>query len=207
MPFMTDAYIRRAERDDLDTVVAWMEEPDFQFFLYGDPARSPRQVREQIVRMLGRGAGHSLPGAVHLLIDSKKTGPMGLMSLQQLSWRNRSCNLDIYLSRQFRGTTVTAIAVYRALAYCFDELNLHRVGAMIYSFNRTSWRILEMTGAKRELTLEDHVPRDSEMHALYCYGLLRLEFEALKERYARHAGGLALREMAEALAAGAEQAS
>ena len=30
MPFKTDAIIRRAERDDLDTVVGWMSEPDFQ---------------------------------------------------------------------------------------------------------------------------------------------------------------------------------
>ena len=57
MPFTTQTYIRRAERDDLDTVVRWMESPDFQYFLYGDPARSPRQVRDKIVAMLGRAAG------------------------------------------------------------------------------------------------------------------------------------------------------
>lgn len=204
MPFVTDTYIRRAERDDLDTVVAWMEEPDFQHFLYGDPARSPRQVREQIVRMLG-GAAQGLPGAIHLLIDSTKAGPIGLLSLQQISWRNRSCNLDIYVSKPFRNTLVTAASVYRALAYCFDELNLHRVGAMIYAFNRTSWRIFEMTGAQRELTLENHVPRGGELHTLYCYGLLRPEFEALKARYARQAGDVSLRGMAQALAESAER--
>ena len=54
MSFKLSSYLRRAERDDLDTVLSWMEDPDFQFYLYGDSAQSTRQVREKIIQMLGR---------------------------------------------------------------------------------------------------------------------------------------------------------
>ncbi len=200
MPFKTDAFIRRAERDDLDTVVAWMEEPDFQYFLYGDPAQSPRQVRERIVLMLGRGVGHTMPGGVYLLIDSPSTGPIGLVSLQNISWRNRSCSVDLYIGKKhLRSRMVTGIAVSRALEYCFDELNLHRVGAYIYAFNTASWRIFEMAGAKRELALAKHVLRDGELHDVYGYGLLRTEFEASRRARPRTAG-LSLQEMIKTLA-------
>jgi RimJ/RimL family protein N-acetyltransferase len=201
VPFVTETFLRRAERDDLDTVVGWMEQPDFQHFLYGDPARSPRQIREQIVAMLGRTPGHTLPGGIYLLIDSKKYGPIGLLSLQNLSWRNRSCNIDLYVGKkELRGRFVTATAIYRALEYCFEELNLHRVGAIIYSFNTASWRILELSGAVRELVLRQHVVRDGQWHDVYAYGLLRNEFEALRERFPRQSRDLSLQAMVAMLA-------
>ena len=74
------------------------------------------------------------------------------------------------------------------------ELNLHRLAAYIYSFNRPSWRFLERVGAKRELVLKDHVNRDGEMHDMYCYGLLRREYEAFRETET-HYHGLSLENM------------
>ncbi len=201
MPYTSDMHLRRAERDDLDTIVGWMEEPDFQYFLYGDPAQSPRQVRERIVMMLGRTAGHTMPGAVHLLVDSPTTGPSGLISLQNISWRNRSCNIDMYLGKaRLRNRMVTAMAVYRALEYCFDELNLHRVGAYIYSFNTNSWRIFELAGARREMTLREHVLRDGRLHDVYAYGLLRRDFDVVRGERVRLADGFSLESMIRGLA-------
>ncbi|MBI2434798.1 MAG: GNAT family N-acetyltransferase [Candidatus Hydrogenedentes bacterium] len=205
MPITTDMFLRRAERDDLDIIVGWMEQPDFQHFLYGDPARSQKQIREQIVSMLGRSGGVSMPGGVYLLIDSKKDGPVGLLSLQNISWRNRSCMLDLYIGNtQLRARMATAIAVYRALEYCFDELNLHRVSAFIYAFNTASWRIFEKAGAVRECVLKDHLPRDGKLYDVYGYGLLRREFEAVRERHRRSTEGFSLSAMMESL--GAEEA-
>ncbi len=186
MAITTDSYLRRAEREDLDTVVAWMEDTDFQHFLYGDPTRSPKQIREQIVSMLGRSVGHTMPGGLYLIIDSPSQGPMGMISLQKISWRNRSCSLDFYLGvKAMRNHMVTAIAVYRALEYCFDELNLHRVSAYIYAFNTASWRIFEKAGARREVHLRNHIYRDGVWYDIYGYGLLRREFEAAKTTISR----------------------
>ena len=199
MPITSDMFLRRAERDDLDVIVGWMEQPDFQHFLYGDPARSPRQVREQIVNMLGRTPGNSMPAGVYLLIDSKEHGPAGLLSLQNISWRNRSCSIDLYMgNRGLRSRMATAIAVYRAFEYCFDELNLHRVGAFIYAFNTASWRIFEKSGAVRECTFRDHVARDGKLHDVYAYGLLRREFDAFREDQGGATSGFSLQAMMQA---------
>ena len=200
MPATYSTYVRRAERDDLDTIIAWMEDPDFERFLYGDPARSPRQIREQIVAMLGRAAGHTMPGGIYLVIDSREYGPVGLLSLQNISWRNRCCTLDLYIGRKdLRSGMVAGFTTFRALEYCFDELNLHRVQAYIYSFNRPSWRLFERTGAKRELVLREHVARDGQLHDVYGYGLLRREFEAFRD-YVGRIPGASLQGMIQALA-------
>ena len=183
MALKSKTFIRRAEREDLDTVVAWMEDPDFQLFLYGDAARSPKQIREQIVSMLGRSSAQTVPSGLYLIIDSAEHGPLGLLSLQNISWRNRSCSIDLYMGKkEMRFRLTAAVSFYRAMQYAFEELNLHRVNAFIYSFNEASWQILERTGAVRELTLPEHVARDGKLYDLYGYGLLRDEFQAFKEK-------------------------
>lgn len=177
MAIKSDIFLRRAEREDLDAIVAWMEDPDFLHFLYGDPTRAPRQVRERIVQMLGRSAGAAMPEGVYLIADSPGDGALGLVALQNISWRNRSCSIDIYIgNKKLRGHMASTVAAFRALEYAFDELNLHRVSAFIYSFNTPSWRLMERSGAKRELVLRDHIVRDGQYHDMYCYGLLRDEF-------------------------------
>lgn len=196
MGWKSDIYLRRADREDLDTVVEWVEDPDFHRFLYGDPARSPKQVREQIVSMLGRSGGQAVPGVIYLIIDSKEKGPVGLAAIQSISWRNRSCSLDLYIGRKDLRAGVTAgFSMYRALEYCFDELNLHRVSAYIYSFNSPSWRLMEKTGAVREVLMTEHVARDGQLYDMYGYGLLRSEFEKLREEMASKMKGKTLAEM------------
>lgn len=184
MSIKTNVYLRRADREDLDTIVGWVEDPDFQFFLYGDPARSPKQIRANIVAMLGRAQNHTLPGGIYFIIESKDHGPVGLVSLQSISWRNRSCSVDLYIGKDVhRNGIMAGIAAYRTLEYAFDELNLHRITAYIYSFNTRSWRLMERTGAVRELTLPQHVARDGQLHDLYAYGLLRSEFEKWRKDF------------------------
>lgn len=196
MALKTDVSLRRADREDLDTVIAWMEDPDFQYFMYGDPTRSPKQVREQIVSLLGRTVGHTMPGGIYLIIDSKTVGPIGLVSLQNISWRNRSCSIDLYLgNKKVRNSFVAGLTFYRVMEYCFDELNLHRVSAFVYSFNTRSWRLVERSGAVRELTLREHVARGGKLYDMYCYGLLRQEFEKLREEVLARFKGKSLAEM------------
>lgn len=182
MPIKITSFIRRAERDDLDTMVRWMQDPDFQHFLYGDPARSPRRIRASIINMLSRTSTNVMPGAIYLVIESPDRGPLGMVLLKGVSWRNRNCSIDLYMARDVRSSMEAGAGMVRAIDYCFEELNLHRISAMIYAFNRPSWRLIERCGAVRELTLEEHVLRDGEYHTMYGYGLLAHEWAAFKSK-------------------------
>ncbi len=198
MSITTKSFIRRADRDDLDVLVRWMNDEDFQYFLYGDPARSPRLIREQIVSYLSKTASSPIPSCAYFIVDSPE-GPLGMVSLQNISWRNRTCNLDVYMAPEYRGHLTTGINIFRALEYAFDELNLHRVSAIIYAFNRPSWRLLEFLGAVREITLKDHITRNGVWHDVYVYGLLKEEFDVWREKYAEQTRELTLQKMAEAI--------
>jgi RimJ/RimL family protein N-acetyltransferase len=182
MALKSSVFIRRADRDDLDTIVSWMEDPEFQRFLYGDPARSPKQIREQIVGMLGRTNPTTAPAAVFCMADSKKLGPVGLFQVVNISWRNRSCNLDSFICEKRRNSFQGTVAFFRMLEYCFTVLNMHRVNIFIYGFNARSWRIFEFSGTPRELLLREHIARDGQLFDMYGYGVLRDDFARLQER-------------------------
>jgi RimJ/RimL family protein N-acetyltransferase len=128
--------------------------------------------------MLGRSAGAAMPDGIYLIADLPSEGPLGLAALQNISWRNRSCSIDLYIgNKKMRSRMAAAVAAFRAIEYTFNELNMHRISAFIYSFNTPSWRLMERAGATRELVLRDHVVRDGAFHDMYCYGLLRREFQ------------------------------
>lgn len=195
MALKSSVFIRRAEREDLETIVSWMEDPAFQRFLYGDPARSPKQIREQIVGMLGRSSARTLPLGIYFMADSPKYGPIGLFSVVNMSWRNRSCNIDSYICEQRRNGMFGTVGFYRVLEYCFHILNMNRINIYIYGFNTRSWRLFELTGAKQELVLRDHVARDGELYEMYGYGLIRPEFEKFRELFMRRFKGIDLATM------------
>ena len=195
MALKASVYLRRADREDLDTVVSWIEDPAFQRFLWGDRTRSPKQIREQIVSMLGRTMGRTMPGGIYLVVDSDKLGPIGLLSIVNIGWRNRSCNIDTYVIEKVRNSFLAAISFVRVLEYCFEELDMHRVNLFVYAFNPRSWRIIERTGAKRELYLRQHVAREGEIYDMYGYGLIRPDWEWLKDDLTKHFKGIDLRSM------------
>ena len=195
MALKSSVFIRRAEREDLETIVSWMEDPAFQRFLYGDPARSPKQIREQIVGMLGRAGARTLPMGIYFMADSPKYGPVGLFSVVSMSWRNRSCNIDSYICEQRRNGMFGTVAFYRVLEYCFHVLNMNRINIYIYGFNTRSWRLFELTGAKQELVLRDHVAREGQLYEMYGYGLIRPEFEKFREMFMRRFKGIDLATM------------
>jgi RimJ/RimL family protein N-acetyltransferase len=65
-----------------------------------------------------------------------------------------------------------------ALAFAFDELNLHRVTATVFSYNERSIALVEKLGFRREGAFREFLQRDGERHDMLLYGLLRPEWEA-----------------------------
>lgn len=187
--------VRRPEKDDLEHVSKWMTDPDFLFFLYGDPTQSPKQIRDQVLSRFGSEQS-VYDSNIHLIIESRDEGPIGLITFHSISWKSRHAMIEVYLVAAKRNRIHGAIALYKAMDYAFTELNMHRVGAYIYEFNKRSMRMAERSGAKREQTLRRHTYRDGRYWDMYGYGLLRDEFEQTKERFEKSFIGRALDEEA-----------
>jgi hypothetical protein len=74
-----------------------------------------------------------------------------------------------------------------------------RINIYIYGFNSRSWRMFEITGAKRELELPKHVARDGEQYEMYGYGLLREDYRRVQDMFEKRFRGIDLMTMIETM--------
>lgn len=172
-----DMLLRRPERNDLDVVVDWLSDPAFRRFLYGDNERLKQQMGSQILAILGGALTMPSASAGHFICDLAGTGPVGLASVMDLSWRNRSCLVSTYMAVSVDPGIFYHGACYRVLEYSFDEMNLHRVSARVDATNLVAQRAYEAAGGERELVLRGHALRDGTPCDVHGYGVLRADFD------------------------------
>lgn len=77
-----------------------------------------------------------------------------------------------------RGDGYAREAVQRLLAYGFEELGLHRVGAEAPAGDQRAMALLEGLGFAHEGTRREETFADGEYQDTHCYGLLAPEREA-----------------------------
>lgn len=68
-------------------------------------------------------------------------------------------------------------AAHLALTFAFEELNMHRVQATVFSYNHRSMALFERLGFRREGAFREFLHRDGQRFDMVLYGLLRHEFE------------------------------
>ncbi len=182
--------LRRPERDDLDIAVDWISDPVFREFLYGGDERIAVKGIQVLVGMLGGVLAAQVNPGGYFLIESPDAGIVGIISFQDVAWRNRSCAIDVYLAPNHRTDALSAAVYATGLAYAFDELNLHRATVRVEAGNAALQGVLEQLGAVREVTLRNHILRDGIGHDIVEYGMLRSEHEARRPRTSGEVGAV-----------------
>jgi RimJ/RimL family protein N-acetyltransferase len=70
-------------------------------------------------------------------------------------------------------------ALQLLLAYCFEDLGMHRVTAETYEYNPAWDRLVRSIGFKLEGVRREHLLRDGKYHDRFDFGLLEDEYRAL----------------------------
>jgi RimJ/RimL family protein N-acetyltransferase len=104
---------------------------------------------------------------------------LGWIELDNIIWHNGVASIDIGIgdeANQGRGYGTEAMQL--ALQFAFNELNLHRVQLMVFSYNDRAIALYEKSGFKREGVQREFLRRDGKRHDAYIYGILRAEWNA-----------------------------
>jgi RimJ/RimL family protein N-acetyltransferase len=118
-------------------------------------------------------------GKRYFTVIERATGyPVGLVSLEDLDWVNRSARHSVKLHPDFGGRGLAYDAAMTRNAWAFFVLGLHRLEAVILDFNLASRRLYERLGYRLEGQAREAVFRDGRWCDLVRYGLLRHEAEA-----------------------------
>lgn len=104
---------------------------------------------------------------------------IGVAYVRHISEYNQHAQVGVTIGdRDFWGEGYGCDSLGLLLAYCFDELDLHRVSAETFEYN-TAWRdLVEGMGFEKEGTAREYLCRDGRYWDKETYSLLEREYRA-----------------------------
>jgi RimJ/RimL family protein N-acetyltransferase len=162
--------------NDVPAVARWDEDSRFLRLYDTRPAR-PRSEKE-VARWLDKLRDQDCTVAFAIRpLDGDSL--IGTLELDGIIWPHRVCGIAMAIGdRKHWGQGYGSEAAQLALSFAFDELNLHRVTATVFDYNRRSIALVEKLGFRHEGTFRQFLERDGERHDMLLYGLLRPEWRA-----------------------------
>jgi RimJ/RimL family protein N-acetyltransferase len=164
--------------DDLPTIARWYEDADFMRLYDALPAR-PKSEAELAQWLEGLQKDKNTFTFAVRTQDSDAL--VGTVELDGILWAHGVSGFGIAIrDRAHWGKGYGTEAAQLALAFAFNELNLHRITATVFGYNARSIALMEKLGFQREGAFREFLQRDGERYDMLLYGLLRREWEEHK---------------------------
>lgn len=167
--------IRAIERKDLPIILKWRNSPKVYETLIEHPLLSMSHQEKWYEELL-----HS-NDRLAFMITTSSDESMGVITLFNIDWRNRSAEWGFYIGEQkgrFGG--IAAEAAYLIFKYAFEHLNLHKLYARTYSFNSKVLSFHERLGCRREGVLREHIYHNGKYEDMTLTSILKEEFLKVK---------------------------
>ena len=103
---------------------------------------------------------------------------IGFANLWGFNWSSQSCMLAIGIGEpDFRGRGYGTEGLDLLVSYAFRELNMHRVGLVVFAFNERALHVYERYGFVHEGRIREGNYRDGSYFDVIQMGILRPEWE------------------------------
>ncbi len=166
-------------QDDLPVIAGWYQDTEFMRLLDATPAH-PKSV-ESLRAWLddAQKASDGYLFGIRLLDDNTL---IGFIELDGILWTHGTAWFSIAIGmREYWEQGYGTEAARLALTFAFQESNMHRVQATVFSYNRRSMAMFERLGFRREGAFREFLHRDGQRYDMLLYGILRREFERALE--------------------------
>lgn len=110
---------------------------------------------------------------IKLKENQKIIGTIGLNALQL---NNKRAEIGYELHPSYWRNGFATEALKEVLNFSFEQLDLHRVGAVVYPENKVSLNLLKKLGFTNEGLLRDYIYQNKQSHDTYVLSLLKHEW-------------------------------
>jgi RimJ/RimL family protein N-acetyltransferase len=108
---------------------------------------------------------------------------IGVTGFDDISWNNGTALIYIGIGEEkHRGLGYANEAFRLTIEFGFEELNFHRIYLTVLEYNEPAIKLYEKLGFKREGVYREFIHRDGKRYDMYLYGMLRPEWDSLKEK-------------------------
>lgn len=118
--------------------------------------------------------------ALRFVIDTKEDGPVGILTLTDIDWKNRRAALGFKIaSKGDRSKGYGTDAVMAMMRYVFDELGFHRLEATRLAMNQVSASLIAKCGFVEEGVKRDYIFKGGRYRDLVEASILADEYYEL----------------------------
>lgn len=170
--------LRAMTRDDLPMICDMFNDPDMENNVVGwaFPLSLEQQTAWYVNHMNDRAD-------FRFVIETPDDGAVGIATLTEIDWKNRTATHGIKLVNKERRTkgigTDTVMAIMR---YAFGELGLHRLDGSIFPENAASQGLYFKCGWKDEGLRRSCVYKNGRWRDLIMVGILDSDYRELVEK-------------------------
>ena len=104
-----------------------------------------------------------------------RPGLIGTLGLNNLFLKNKRAEIGYEIFPDFWRRGYTSEAVAKVLSFAFDELNLHRIGAVVFLENEASNNLLKKLGFQHEGILREYIFQNGTSYDTNIYSKLYTE--------------------------------
>jgi RimJ/RimL family protein N-acetyltransferase len=173
-------YLRPLERDDAGLVQPWLNDPEVTRTMRTHGPLNLRFEEAYIERM-----AQSQNDVVAVIMRRDVDAAVGLTGLHGFDWKARHAVFGITIGDKGAwGLGLGTEATYLMVRHAFETLNLNRVELQVYESNPRGLHVYEKVGFKKEGVLRQHGYREGRYWDTVLMGILRPEWDEVKERLA-----------------------
>ena len=161
--------LRELNEDDAISILNCFSNNDVLRYYGQKPLTSIDQVK-QIIQNFSKN--FSEQRGIKWGIELKgKEGMIGTIGFQEWSKEHKRADISYALLPEYWGVGYAAEAVCKAVSYGFEELGLKRIGAVVFTGNEASVKLLTKLGFQKEGVLRNYlyqndVPYDTNIYSL-----------------------------------------
>jgi len=153
-------------------IARWLQDTAImRWAIFGDPRPlTVQEIEEHLTTM------HTNPNVrLFGIFLPDATIPIGEAAFQGIDWKNRSALYSILIGDpEFRGRGLGTEATMLMVSYGFDDLNLHRIEALVLAGNGAAIRCLHKVGFVQEGIKREAIWKDGKWHDVILFGKLSL---------------------------------
>ncbi len=165
---------------DFPMMARWYEDAEFLRLFDARPAvpRSPDYLKQGMADR--QKSERDFTFAIRPLNEE---GIVGYLEIDGILWAHGVGGMAMGIGDPARrGQGLGTEAGQLGLRFAFQELNLHRLTATVFSYNVASLRLCEKLGFRREGVYREFLQRDGQRYDMILFGLLRHEWPALGQQ-------------------------
>ena len=171
--------LRGIEEEDLEMLREIINDPDIENLVVGWslPVSKLQQKKWYEGAMCNQNN-------LRLIIETKEDGPVGLVILVNIDWKNRVGTYGIKIgNKKFRAKGIGTDATMTLNRYAFDELQLNRIEGDFMDSNEVSKKLyFEKLGWKEEGVKRKAVYKNGQYHDLVFGSILREDYYELLKK-------------------------